>query len=140
VAANQLVHGALRYVIREEPGIWTPEETLASGRGSCRDQAVLLMALLRARGLAARFASGYLVQLADEGMLPDEPKGVSRDVADLHAWCEVYLPGGGWIGLDSTSGLFCGEGHIPLASVARPARRCCGARGSGTRGRACRAG
>ncbi|MFO0585457.1 MAG: transglutaminase family protein [Anaeromyxobacter sp.] len=121
VAANQLVHGALRYVIREEPGIWTPEETLAQGRGSCRDQAVLLMALLRARGLAARFASGYLVQLADEGMLPDEPKGVSRDVADLHAWCEVYLPGGGWIGLDSTSGLFAGEGHIPLASVARPA-------------------
>jgi len=121
VAANQLVHGALRYVIREEPGIWTPEETLKNGRGSCRDQAVLLMALLRARGLASRFASGYLVQLQDEGMLPGEPKGVSKDVADLHAWTEVFLPGGGWVGLDPTSGLFCGEGHIPLASVARPA-------------------
>jgi uncharacterized protein (DUF2126 family)/transglutaminase-like putative cysteine protease len=120
-AVNQAVNQALRYVIREEAGLWTPEETLANGRGSCRDQAVLLIALLRRRGLAARFASGYLLQLADEGMLPDEPKGVTRDVADLHAWCEVFLPGGGWIGLDPTSGLFAGEGHIPLASVARPA-------------------
>ena len=121
VEVNRQVHQALRYVIREEAGLWTPEETLAAGRGSCRDQSVLLIALFRARGLAARFASGYLIQLADEGMLPDEPKGVTRDVADLHAWCEVFLPGGGWIGLDPTSGLFCGEGHIPLASVAHPA-------------------
>jgi uncharacterized protein (DUF2126 family)/transglutaminase-like putative cysteine protease len=121
VGVNAAVHDAVRYVIREEPGVWTPEETLAQGRGSCRDQAVLLIALFRARGLAARFASGYLLQLADEGMLPDEPKGVTRDVADLHAWCEVFLPGGGWIGLDPTSGLLCGEGHIPLASVAHPA-------------------
>jgi uncharacterized protein (DUF2126 family)/transglutaminase-like putative cysteine protease len=121
VEVNRLVNQALKYVIREEPGLWTPEETLTQGRGSCRDQAVLLVALLRARGLAARFASGYLVQLADEGMLPDQPKGVGRDVADLHAWTEVFLPGGGWIGLDPTSGLLCGEGHIPLASVARPA-------------------
>jgi uncharacterized protein (DUF2126 family)/transglutaminase-like putative cysteine protease len=121
VALNEAVNRRLKYVIREEPGIWTPEETLAQGRGSCRDQAVLLIALLRARGLAARFASGYLVQLTDEGMIPDEPKGVGRDVVDLHAWVEVYLPGGGWIGLDPTSGLLTGEGHIPLACVARPA-------------------
>jgi len=121
VEVNRQVHQALRYVIREEAGLWTPEETLAAGRGSCRDQSVLLIALFRARGLAARFASGYLIQLADEGMLPDEPKGVTRDVADLHAWCEVFLPGGGWIGLDPTSGLLCGEGHVPLASVAHPA-------------------
>jgi uncharacterized protein (DUF2126 family)/transglutaminase-like putative cysteine protease len=121
VEVNRRVNQALRYVIREEPGIWTPEETLDNGRGSCRDQAVLLISLLRARGLAARFTSGYLVQLADEGMLPDEPRGVTRDVCDLHAWAEVFLPGGGWIGLDPTSGLLCGEGHIPLASVARPA-------------------
>jgi uncharacterized protein (DUF2126 family)/transglutaminase-like putative cysteine protease len=120
VALNRAVHAKLRYVIREELGVWTPEQTLAEGRGSCRDSAVLLVAVLRSRGLAARFVSGYLVQLADEGMIPDEPRGVTRDVADLHAWAEVYLPGGGWIGLDATSGLLCGEGHIPLACTSRP--------------------
>ncbi|HEX7623052.1 MAG TPA: transglutaminase family protein, partial [Anaeromyxobacteraceae bacterium] len=121
VALNQAVHDRIRYVVREEAGLWTPEETLQHGRGSCRDQAVLLIALLRARGLAARFASGYLIQLTDEGMIPDQPKGVGRDVVDLHAWAEVYLPGAGWVGFDPTSGLLTGEGHVPLACVARPA-------------------
>jgi uncharacterized protein (DUF2126 family)/transglutaminase-like putative cysteine protease len=121
VELNRRVNQRIKYVLRDEPGIWTPEETLEQGRGSCRDLAVLLIAALRSRGLAARFSSGYLVQLKDEGMIPDEPKGIGRDVVDLHAWVEVFLPGAGWIGLDPTSGLLAGEGHVPLACTSAPA-------------------
>lgn len=117
VGLNRLVFDKIAYITRMEPGVLSPEQTVSCGAGSCRDVAWLLVNVARSLGFAARFVSGYLIQLVDESA---PTPGLKADKVDLHAWAEIFMPGAGWIGFDATSGLMTGAGHIPLAGSAHP--------------------
>jgi transglutaminase-like putative cysteine protease len=122
VDLNRRVRNEIDYVTRLDPGIQTCEQTLEKRSGSCRDSAWLLVQILRHLGIAARFVSGYLIQLAAEDKGAGGGSGPQNDSADYHAWSEAFLPGAGWIGMDPTSGLFAGEGHIPLVCTPNPSK------------------
>ena len=112
VDLNRELQKHVRYIIRMEPGVQTPEETLSSAAGSCRDSAWLLIQTFRHLGLAARFVSGYIYS--------GSPKAQHKGGGHTHAWTRVYLPDCGWTDFDPTNGIVGNADLIRTACVVDP--------------------
>ena len=111
---TQTIFRSFRHVNRHEEGIQEPVESVVLRSGSCRDLAVLMMAALRSRGLAARFVSGY------RRLSEDEQEDQVLNGGNTHAWLQAYIPGPGWVDFDPSAGTMGNENLVRVAAVAHP--------------------
>jgi transglutaminase-like putative cysteine protease len=112
---TRTIRRTFKHLSRHEKGIQAPVSTLSRGSGSCRDLAVLMITVLRARGMAARFVSGYL-HLADDREDDDDYAAGGN----THAWVQVYVPGPGWVDFDPSGGIVGNENLIRVAVAPHP--------------------
>ena len=122
VAMNQHIRAEFRYSSRDEEGTQTPLETLASGSGSCRDFALLMMEAGRRLGFATRFVSGYLYDPALDGGVAESGEAAVTGAGATHAWLQAYLPGAGWVPFDPTNNLLGGTELIRVGVARDPAQ------------------
>jgi transglutaminase-like putative cysteine protease len=115
---NNSIKAEFAYQTREEEGTQTPIETLQRHSGTCRDYAFLMMEAVRSLGFGARFVTGYLYDPKLEGMGDDGTIGAGA----THAWCEIYLPGAGWVEYDPTNALIGSEALIRVAVTRDPSQ------------------
>ena len=111
VGMTKTIKRTFKHVARHEKGIQSPAQTLSCGTGSCRDVALLMIAALRSRGIAARFVSGYM-KFGDDDAAPAG--------GNTHAWVQAYVPGPGWVDFDPSAGIVGNENLVRVAVVDHP--------------------